>query len=108
MRKYQVLLGLGVLVMALWAVSAPVHTDGKSLVGGWVWVGCTTPCDGNVWVQCSVDEPFPAVCYDSTWVYVCFVDSYSPTGHCAADEPMSYPCQNGNMSCRSAYDTHCQ
>ena len=35
MKKFQILLGLTVLVLALYTISAPVNADGKSLIGGW-------------------------------------------------------------------------
>lgn len=103
MKKYQVLLGLGVLVMALWTVIAPVHADGKSLVGSWVWVNCDTACEGNTDVICNVNEPWPAICGNYNVVNVCAVNS-NGSGTCTGED--QYPCV-GNYACSTAEDTYC-
>lgn len=46
MKKFQIFIGLTVLVLALWVVGTPVNADGKTLVGGWnFYTGCL-PCSG--------------------------------------------------------------
>lgn len=56
MKKFQVFLGLAVLVAALWAVGTPVDAEGKSLVGAWVVYHDCVCCESDEWNDCKNGE----------------------------------------------------
>lgn len=73
MKKFQVVLGLAVMVAMLWAVASPVNAEVKLLTGGWVLVPCGTPCNGVTEEPCrngpAWTVPLCSPFYD-TWVCI--------------------------------------
>jgi len=94
--------GLAVGIMVLWAAAAPSAMGADSLIGGWIWVSCNTPCEGNADIYCDIDEAPPAICTNHDIVNVC--DTTGSTGNCILDPEQ--PCE-GNTACDEGYDTHC-
>ena len=95
MKKFQILLGLTVLVLALYTVASPVSADAKSLIGSWVLGGgCCYDYD---------DEPCQngpmgtqRYCHPTYWTFVCLRSDY--TGMFC--DPLDYDdCDLGGYAC---------
>jgi hypothetical protein len=102
MKKFQVFLGLAVLVLVLWAAATPMNMDGKSLIAGWAPQYNSYCCEyqsprpcGEFW-GCS---PTP---YNE--MMVCW---YDPTGTGSCGPAAGQPCVAGTYECVTTYNGHC-
>jgi hypothetical protein len=102
MKKFQVFLGLAVLVLVLWATTTPVNANSKSLIGSWVpsWdpVCCNTVTTGEY-------------CEDWGWCWggalvTCYAKApwQQLNGYCHATG--SWTC-SGNYPCNDIHDAAC-
>lgn len=106
--KKTFIVGLVLALAVVWIATSANSAGAETRFGSWIWVGCTTHCYGTTNVICSVNEPWPAVCYESKWVNVCAVVSGS-SYTCYPDGPPEdpTPCNWGNLACTTALDSSC-
>ena len=107
MKKFQVFLGLAVLVLVLWAAATPVNASDLSLIGSWVPTAPGCPCD--------VDDPRPCADYAGCSprgpnvpyqeMLVCFA---KPSGSKTCTLGSDTPCDYGNESCTSTFNMACE
>ena len=102
MKKFQLFLGLAVLVLALYTVASPVSADGKSLIGSWVLGACG--CDGVHQEYCTNGPPGTApYCRPYTLTWVCSMSAYTglfcdPLGYDRCDGD-GYACPGEETGC---------
>jgi hypothetical protein len=90
MKKFQVFLGLAVLMLVLWTVATPVNQNNDSLVGAWI-VGPAC-CSGTDTDRCRAYEgPLPHNCAWLMNTPICV--GSDPDGDCVDNTGYTYdPC----------------
>jgi len=101
--RVSIVLGLALFAAVMCFSTSPIEAGTDSLIGGWVWVDECTPCCGETYVICNVNDPYPAECTSSEGAWVC--DVSGSCGDCDMTE--NTPCNSGNDACTSAKETDC-